>query len=753
MKAPVRFSWICLLLPFYLLAADSKLPPAAHIQVDFKQHVRPILAQKCYSCHGPKQQQSGLRLDDRQLALRGGDYGPVIVPGKSAESKLILRLVSGDGGMQMPPTGALPVEDIGILRAWIDQGGEYEVDIKEAQPPKPVDPKLKTVITAARNQDLKRLRKLLAGTPALAKGQDAGGSSVLHHAAAFGTKEILDLLLTNGAEVNKRNSRGATPLHWAVSDEARTRLLLEKGAAINSQTDSGRTPLYLAASQSDHDSVLRLLLDKGADPNLATLNGRTPLMTAAANGELAMVRLLLEHKANPKAAMGTGSAALFDAARSRNLAMVRLLLDAGADVNTATKRRETVLGVAAMQGSEEIVNLLLERGAEVNVRDERGYSPLMYAAYSEAMPAGIVRTLLAKGADTSITGEGETALSLASKRGDNEVARLLGVPELQRKSGGVDSVESHPERNRSVAEAVQTALSQVEKQSPTFLKRSGCNSCHNQYLPSAAMVLARERGLTVPKSVAEVSLEMREVSPERVMDLDTFGVTSLGYEMFRNAAVGQPADEYTDAVVHFIKVLQTPAGDWENTGNRPPLTYDRFITAALAINTLRTYGPATQQADTERRLARAAAWLESAKPVTTQERAFHLLGLSWAKGSDAAIKRAAQELVQTQRTDGGWSQLPTMGSDAYATGEALYALHLAAKMPTADAVYQKGVQYLRQTQAADGSWHVKTRSIPVQPYFESGFPYGHDQWISAAGTSWATMALTLTIEPQKMSRR
>lgn len=753
MKATLPVAWISLLLAIPSLADDSKLPPPAQIQVDFKQHVRPILAQKCYSCHGPKQQQSGLRLDDRQLALRGGDYGPVIIPGKSAESKLIRRLVGGDGGMQMPPTGALPAEEIGILRAWIDQGGEYEVDIKEAQAPKPVDPKLKAMIAAARNQDLRLLRKRVAANPALVKGQDAGGSTLLHHAAAFGTREMLEFLLKAGAEVNARNGRGSTPLHWAVSDEGRTRLLLEKGAAINSQTDSGRTPLYLAASQSDHDSVLRLLLDKGADPNLGMLNGRTPLMAAAAAGELPMVQMLLQAKANPKAAMGTGSTALFDAARSRNLAVVRLMLDAGADVNTTTKRRETVLGVAAMQGSEDIVNLLLERGAEVNVRDERGYSPLMYAAYSEAMPAGIVRTLLAKGADTSVTGEGETALSLASKRGDNEVARLLGVPEVQRKSGGVAPVGSHSDATRPVADAVKMALSQIEKQSPTFLKRSGCNSCHNQYLPSAAMVMARERGLATSKSVAEVSLEMREVSPERVMDLDTFGVTSLGYEMFRSAATGQPADEYTDSVVHFIKVMQTPAGDWENTGNRPPLTYDRFITAALAINTLRTYAPAVQHADTEKRIARAAAWLESAQPVTTQERAFHLLGLSWAKGSSAAIERAAQGLVKTQRSDGGWSQLPTMGSDAYATGEALYALHLAAKMPTADLVYQKGVQYLRQTQAADGTWHVKTRSIPVQPYFESGFPYGHDQWISAAGTSWAAMALTLTIEPQKMSRR
>jgi hypothetical protein len=57
------------------------------------------------------------------------------------------------------------------------------------------------------------------------------------------------------------------------------------------------------------------------------------------------------------------------------------------------------------------------------------------------------------------------------------------------------------------------------------------------------------------------------------------------------------------------------------------------------------------------------------------------------------------------------------------------------------------VKYLLNTQAADGSWHVKSRSIWVQPYFESGFPYGHDQWISAAGTSWATMALSLAVEP------
>ncbi len=753
MKIIAKVSWIFLGLPLSVLA-DATLPPPSQLQVDFKQHVQPILAQHCYSCHGPKQQQSGLRLDLRQNALRGGDYGPVIIPGKSAESKLILRLVSGAGGMQMPPTGPLAAEDIGILRAWIDQGGEFgDVEIKEAVATTPVDPQLKALIAATRSQDLTRLRKMVAANRRLVRGQDAGGSTPLHHAAAFGNVGAIHVLLKAGADVNARNNRGATPLHWSAADAEKTRLLLDKGARINTQTETGRTALYLAASQSGREDVVRVLLDGGADPNLSTLPGRTPLMAASAEGEVTAMRLLLEKGANPKAASGTGSTALFDAARSRSVEAVRLLLDAGADVNTLTKRRESVLGLAAMQGAEGIVKLLLERGAQVNGQDERGYSPLMYAAYSEAASAEVVRMLLARGADASVTGEGETPQSLAGKRGDNEVARLLGVPEAQRKSGGVAAVANPSREDRSPSEAVQRAFVQLEKQSPTFVKRGGCNSCHNQYLPAAALALARERGIPVPKMLVEVSREMRETSPERVMELDTFGVNSLGYEMFSNAATGQPADEYTDAVVHFIKVMQTPAGYWRTPGNRPPLTFDPYITAAMAINTLRFYAPAAQRADTERRLARAASWLESSRPITTQERAFHLLGLHWAKGSAGVIERAARSLVETQRADGGWSQLPTMGSDAYATGEALYALHLAGKMRASDPVYQRGVRYLLRTQAPDGTWHVKTRSLPVQPYFDSGFPYGHDQWISAAGTGWAAMALALTVEPQKISRR
>ena len=94
-----------------------------------------------------------------------------------------------------------------------------------------------------------------------------------------------------------------------------------------------------------------------------------------------------------------------------------------------------------------------------------------------------------------------------------------------------------------------------------------------------------------------------------------------------------------------------------------------------------------------------------------------------------------------------------MASDAYATGEALFALGSAGRMAASDPVFRNGVDYLLGTQASDGSWHVKSRSIWLQPYLESGFPYGQDQFISTAGTAWATLALTVTGEPAKQSRR
>ena len=83
-----------------------------------------------------------------------------------------------------------------------------------------------------------------------------------------------------------------------------------------------------------------------------------------------------------------------------------------------------------------------------------------------------------------------------------------------------------------------------------------------------------------------------------------------------------------------------------------------------------------------------------------------------------------------------------MDANAYSTGKALVALQTAG-FSVSDPAYQRGVQFLMNNQMEDGSWYVKTRAGALQPYFDNGFPYAFDQWISAAATSWATMALTL----------
>ncbi len=130
-------------------------------------------------------------------------------------------------------------------------------------------------------------------------------------------------LLDAGAEVNARNKRGSTPLHWAIHDEAKVRLLLSRGATVNARQVEGRTPLYQAASLGNGTAMLRLLLAKGADPNIPLANGRTPLMAAAGAWRCRSDALLLDAKAGVDVRNGAGETALILAAADGNPAAVR----------------------------------------------------------------------------------------------------------------------------------------------------------------------------------------------------------------------------------------------------------------------------------------------------------------------------------------------------------------------------------------------------------------------------------------------
>src|ERR1051326_4211368 len=115
----------------------SKLPPPAQKKIDFNQDIKPILELSCLRCHGPEKPKSKFRLDNRALALKGGDDQPTdIVPGDSAKSALIHYIAGLDPELKMPPPGKgepLTPAQIGLLRAWIDQGVPWETN-----PPPPV---------------------------------------------------------------------------------------------------------------------------------------------------------------------------------------------------------------------------------------------------------------------------------------------------------------------------------------------------------------------------------------------------------------------------------------------------------------------------------------------------------------------------------------------------------------------------------------------------------------------------------------
>ncbi len=95
-------------------------------KIDFNKRIRPLFQERCYKCHGPDKQESGLRLDKRQEALAGGETGPAIVPGDNTSGLLLRNVQSDDAEQVMPPQGdRLTEEQIELLKKWIEDGAEW----------------------------------------------------------------------------------------------------------------------------------------------------------------------------------------------------------------------------------------------------------------------------------------------------------------------------------------------------------------------------------------------------------------------------------------------------------------------------------------------------------------------------------------------------------------------------------------------------------------------------------------------------
>jgi hypothetical protein len=222
------------------------------------------------------------------------------------------------------------------------------------------------------------------------------------------------------------------------------------------------------------------------------------------------------------------------------------------------------------------------------------------------------------------------------------------------------------------------------------------------------------------------------------------GQDTISYILAGLAAANYPSDAATDALARYLRNSQGPEGGWRiaaSGGSRPPIESSNIEVTAISMRALQVYAPQTQRIDYQKTIQLAASWLARAQPRTTEDRVYQLLGLHWSGGGQENVRKAARALLSEQRAHGGWAQLATLAPDAYATGQALVALKECGALAVTDRAYQRGVKFLLGSQLADVSWHVRSRAIPFQPYFDSDFPHGRDQFISAAATNWAVMAL------------
>jgi hypothetical protein len=305
-------------------------------------------------------------------------------------------------------------------------------------------------------------------------------------------------------------------------------------------------------------------------------------------------------------------------------------------------------------------------------------------------------------------------------------------------------------------ETVNRALGPLHKTSiaskRAFVNHSSkqdCTSCHQQHLPMAAIGMARKfhaqidahAEQTLIDIVREGEIKEPEVDLQPLFHPDP--VMTKGYELLAYAGEDLPSDSNSDAWVHHLSIVQGPDGRWFNNLPRPPLQTGDIGATALAIHALQRYPLPGRSAALARQVDRARQWLRTANADDTDSLVYQLLGLAWAGEPSKALQPFARRLMDLQRPDGGWAQLPGLGTDAYATGQAVYALRVAADLSTDDRVIDRGLRYLLSTQLDDGTWHVRRRAFPFQPTIDSGFPHGRDGWISSAATSWAVMALSL----------
>ena len=442
------------------------------------------------------------------------------------------------------------------------------------------------LVTAIRDADARFVRKLIEnGADVNARDAEGNTSLIL---AAFSSSRNASRFCSSGAPTPTRRTRPASR-RWFVP-----RRTMKKPACswtpaqkVRVRTaDFGNTPLILAARRGGNARTVKLLFAHGADATERNNAGISPIISGAASGDLETVQFLLDAGAKagdfPKSndPRATDIAAgirtpLMWAAYHNDVPMVRLLLEHGADPNQSTYFGSP-LSHACWNDSFEAAELLIDNGANVNDRDAvAGFTPLHWAAGNETLRHHLVKLLLGSGADPNAAG-GEsvgalgmvpqTPLLIAQKRGRTAIVNALVA------AGAKDQPPPEPIAtpkcalpleidHSTIITSAERALAALQttaaKSREAFLRHASkqdCVSCHQQYLPMAAVGHARNRSIRFDRDAATEQIDLIVNLKESVRQPE-FVVQTLfhpdpahtfGYQLLGFVAEGVPSSALTD---------------------------------------------------------------------------------------------------------------------------------------------------------------------------------------------------------------
>src|SRR5262245_40510460 len=456
--------------------------------------------------------------------------------------------------------------------------------------------------------------------------------------------------------------------------------------------DPDAARLMSAIRDSDRAAIDAVLRTTPRAASLRGPGGSTPLMAAALYGDTALVRRLLAAGADPNAVNSAGATALMWAIPEPE--SMQRLLDAGADVNARSDdRRSPVLIASGIVGAAPALRLLLEYGGDPWPWRASDLSPLREAARAGdadnfhllledglgeksvgAPSLTFVRTNCPKCA--GLIGAAGALSRVPPPSGAETTAPLYDPGRLARPT----PIGETPATPPAIAAAVQRSLPLLQDVGLTFIRQTGCVSCHHNSLVSMAVAAARAHGFPVHDAAAKSQTALTTAYLESWRERTVQNVFIAGQEdTISYLLLGLGEDEYagdpaTDAQAIWLKRRQSADGHWPVVAIRPPIESNDVTVTAVSLRALQRFAPPSRRAEFTAAVDRARDWLVRVRPLDTEQRAFRLLGLWWAGASKDLVAAAARDLLAGQRDDGGWAQSMTMPSDAYATGQALVAL-------------------------------------------------------------------------------